>query len=120
MGGGATLSPRMEGDFGWILKALMGACTTTGSVNAGYTHVFKFAASQSSIPWVGARKLIPGPVPLGEAGKDCKIASVRFNIPQTGLVQARVDLMGREPELEEQPSWTFADVYEEIESVPLS
>src|SRR3989442_11744215 len=43
MGGGATMQPRMAGSFGWILKALMGAASTsptstpnlTGVVHAG-------------------------------------------------------------------------------------
>jgi hypothetical protein len=110
----------MEGDFGWILKGACGSVQTTGDANAGYTHTFKFAAQQSFLPWMGVRKYIPGPVPLGEAGIDCLVTTVRFNIPQNGIVQSRVDFIGRQPELEEAPTWTFQDVFEDYASVPLS
>lgn len=66
MGGGASLMPRMEGDLGYLLKALMGSVTTTlssGDLVAGTTmHALIDAtmAAASSTGWtapVSARHL---------------------------------------------------------------
>jgi hypothetical protein len=218
LAGGATLHPRLEGDFGWLLKGLMGAVATspagsltqaamvddgsltvTGTltlidptppatqklaltVNAGlvgdaaisisglngttpinevvwltaigtiltqnlytevmsitvvntagtgtldvgwytdspYVHQFKFDADGITLPWLTVRKFIPGSATLGEIGLDNKVTSVRFQIPQNGVVQARTDFVGREPSWAEAPAWSYADAFEGPDSIPVS
>jgi len=219
LAGGATLHPRIEGDFGWLLKGLMGDVTTspagtldpatmvnagsltalanltiidptppaiqklaltpsgtlsdpatvnisgynasgpisenvtvstpsvtvmtmnsyqgvyniavtevatTGTLNVGwytgapYVHQFKFQADGITLPWLTVRKFIPGSATLGEIGLDNKVTSVRFQIPQNGVVQARTDFVGREPTWVEAPAWTYADAFEGPDSIPVS
>lgn len=218
IGGGATLQPRMQGDFGWLVKFLMGKVTTTpgtasaaavhadfsvaagtistgftapptprrvtftvtstvsggpaalaitgtyegaaqtenlniadgangtvtvtvkeysaitsivitgtatGQISAGYyqtnSHAFTLDDDPTLIPWISGRKVIPGPTKLSEVGLDCKLAAARFIFPQNGIVQSRVDMIGREPTWDDNTavaSYAYYGAYEDYKSVP--
>lgn len=100
--------------------AKIGWYTTQGSLP--YTHTFKFAADNSYQPWISAIKKIPGSTTLWEAGKDNKITSLRLNFPQNGIVSARVDLVGREPDWTSrtEPAFWGGNDFEEFGSVPVT
>ena len=100
---------------------------TAGSWSVGFyqsnSHVFKFATDPTSIPWVSMRKKVPGTTSYGEIGLDCKMAGARINFPQNGLVQARMDGVGREPSFEEGgtvDAWVWWDAFEDYQSVPVT
>lgn len=119
--GGATLHPRMEGDFGWIMEGLMGAVSTSaGPAADSYDHKFQFASDVGSLPWMSVRKYVPGSASMGEIGTDCKVASVTMTFPQNGIMQARVDWIGRTPSWETAPSWTYSDGFEDYSSIPVT
>jgi hypothetical protein len=42
---------------------------------------------------------------LGEIYKDCKILGLALTLPNEGLISARIDALGREFVLEEDPAW---------------
>jgi hypothetical protein len=53
---------------------------TAGAFDVGFyqtnSHEFKYAADQTSLPWLSARKMIPGASSFGEIGKDCRAVGV--------------------------------------------
>jgi len=120
--GGATLHPRMEGDFGWIMEGLMGSVSTDGGpVGDTYDHTFKFnSANPHDVPWMSVRKFIPGSDSLGEIGTDCKVASATMTFPQNGIMQARIDWIGRTPSWDDDPSFSYADAFEDYTSIPVT
>ena len=119
--GGATLHPRMEGDFGWIMEGLMGSVSTSAGPAADtYDHKFQFASDVGSLPWMSVRKLVPGSSQIGEIGTDCKVAAVTMRVPQNGIMQARVDWLGATPSWESNPSWTYAGAFEDYSSIPVT
>jgi hypothetical protein len=108
--GGARLTPRLEGDFGWLLYAAMGSASDVANYGgeAGvYAHVFRFATDESFLPWVSIWKHIPGEGVndggLLVKGLDCKITSLDFTVPAAGLVLAELVAVGREPSWVEDP-----------------
>jgi hypothetical protein len=128
-GGDIDMLPRLEGNFGYLLEALLGAVDTQadedadgGSVTGLNSHFFTFASDSFSIPWLSARSLRPGVEAadyIGETGFDCKVAMMRFTVPQMGKMQVRMGLVGRDSYLDEAPSWTYTNAdFEEAGSVP--
>lgn len=103
--GGFTFIPRLEDDLGWLLYALMGTVSTSGSA-LDYDHTFKFATDPSSTPWLTLRKWVPASTAYGENVLDCKVGRLRLTIPQAGPVTARIDFVGRVPTFLEDPTWT--------------
>ena len=123
VGGGGTISPRMKKTFGYLLKGLMGDVATTADppvTPTNWSHVFKFASGPTSLPWMGFRKLVPGSATLGLIGQGCKINSMRFIVPQGGILQARVDVIGRLPTFPEAPAWTYDAAMEDDLSLVIS
>lgn len=124
--GGARITPRLEGDFGWLLLGVLGEGSDGGSGSGGdtgvYKHVFTFADDSSYIPWMQVEKYIPGQVEaLLERGIDCKLTQLGFTVPQSGLVVAEPVWVGRVPSWVEDP--TLPGIYEDFEgpsSVPIS
>ena len=109
VGGGATLNPRLEASLGWLLGGALGYSTTSSGSGAIKKHFFKLDPnSPGLVPWMGFRKYIPADAAadsLGERFDDCKITNLVLTLPNDGLVSARVDAVGREFLLEEDPSW---------------
>jgi hypothetical protein len=134
--GGATIYPRLENTFGWLLLCALGDCSTIadkdidGADHVGlYAHTFKFkAGSESFVPYMGFRKVIPHSdhtKALGEQYNDAKLVGLSFNLPNDGLISARVDALGRDFLFKEDPlqggsPWTFANAsYEDYQSIPI-
>lgn len=124
-GGGFSILPRLEGDFGWLLLGLTGYVASSPNGTTGFTHLFGQSPNSATfIPWMGFRRFSPGPDQLndlGDIGLDCVINAMTLNIPQVGPVSADFQLTGRVPKLDDEAHlWTWADVYETFESVPMS
>jgi len=134
VGGGATLNPRLEGSLGWLLAGALGSSTTTSGSGQVKIHTMRInAASPGLVRWMGFRKYIPSDTAgddIGEIYKDCKITNLVLTLPNDGLVSARCDVVGREFEIEESPTWgltsgsvggwdpTYGE-FEDYESVPI-
>jgi len=118
-GGQVDLLPRLDGTFGILAKAALGAASTvTGTPN---THLFRFASEPDSIPWVALRKLIPGNVAadyLGETVYDGKCAGLRITVPALGKLGVTASFLAREFRLEENPSWSFGSANNATDSAP--
>jgi hypothetical protein len=122
--GRISLTPRLEGDFGWLLLALAGACASGANATTGFTHRFtQLAGFPIFIPFMGFRRLIPGQnasVDVGDIGLDCLIQTAVFNFPQVGPMTLDLDVLGRDWLLDEAPDlWTWADQAEAYKSVPM-
>lgn len=128
-GGRATILPRLEGDFGWLLLGLTGYAAAPVALPTGaQQHLFTQAPLVSGgagfIPWMGFRRLIPAVSTandMGDIGQDCVINGMRFTIPQVGPLASDINLTGRIPTLDDAPDlWTWEDTYEDFESTPMS
>jgi len=128
-GGEAVLQPRLEGDIGWVLYAACGNVSTVSDCpEAGlYTHVFRpDPSATSTIKWLSARVMTPGATSsdnLGSIGLDCRIPQLRIVVPQNDVVTAMLTVQGRVPSwanAEAANAWTWADDYEDFDSVPIS
>jgi hypothetical protein len=89
----------------------------------GMTHDFEMdSVNPSKVPWFGFRKYIPpgnDGIGLGETYEDCKIAGMTLTYPNDGIINARVDALGRKFKLERNPTWATGVSYEDYESVPI-
>jgi hypothetical protein len=127
--GGATINPRLEDTIGWLLHGTMGAWSSTsdedvfGNTDTGVEHhVFTFSTEASFVPYMSFRKYIPGSTSsndLGETFKDCKIVSLALALPNDGLISSRVDVLGREPAFDDDPSFSWDNEFEDYESIPI-
>jgi hypothetical protein len=126
--GDVTLQPRLEGDIGWVLYAATGSVSTVNdSPEAGlYTHYFApLTTNTAYLPWLSAREHVPGATGTaddwGVVGQDIKIPRLRIVVPQNGTVTSIISLLGRVPTWSTAPDvWTWADVFEDFDSVPVS
>jgi len=109
VGGGATINPRLEASLGWLLAGALGQSDTSGSSGSIKVHSMRINQSLPGlVRWMGFRKYIPSDTSgsdIGELYKDCKITNLVLTLPNDGLVNARVDVVGREFLLEPVPSW---------------
>jgi len=127
-GGGLDISPRLEGDIGWLFHAMMGSSATTAdSPEAGmYHHEFTFdTTDESSIKWITAAKWQPGSSAADDTGlrvTDTRVAAMRLMLPARGRVRMRLDMVGIKPEGMADPatnaSWSSA--FEEEDSIPIT
>jgi len=128
--GGATINPRLEDTFGWLLEGAAGAWSVAtdkdvlGTTVTGFNaHTFKFATDAGFVPWMSFRKHIP-PIStggLGETFVDCKIVSMALAFPNDGPIQARVDVLGRTPEFDDSPTFSYGNTeFEDYESIPVA
>lgn len=132
--GGATISPRLENTFGWLLQGVAGDVTTTtgedvfGDTDTSmYHHTFAFdTTSESFVPWMTFYKEIPATASterIGETYVDCKVVGMTTTLPNDGLIQSRVDVVGRMAtgtQFELNPSKTFGNTdYEDYQSIPI-
>lgn len=133
-GGGASFIPRLQDNFGLLLKGLLGAVEAPvqdGTYDGVYDHVFHpDMANTAALPWMTWMKYIPaddaGNNDLVEVGEDCKIASMQLAIPAAGLMTAQVGVVGRIPGHGFEPDfltleggYTFND-FEDADSIALS
>lgn len=129
-GGTIDMIPRIEDSFGWILKSTMGQVSSVtgkdadGTTVAGVnTHIFRFdPTNEASQPWMAWRRLIPGvntAANFGETGYDCKVAAMRFTVPNQGKVAARAAVIGRAAVFETNPSWSYSNAnFEDTTTTP--
>lgn len=128
--GGATINPRLEDTIGWLLHGAAGSWSVTndedvfGTTDTGVNHhTFKFATDSSYVPYMSFRKYIPGvstTEDLGETFLDCKIVNLALALPNDGLINARVDVLGRQPNFDDNPSFTYGNTQmEDYPSVPI-
>lgn len=128
--GGATIYPRLENTFGWLLYGGAGAWSVATDKNVFDTtttgfnhHTFKFNTVAGFVPWMTYRKEIPGTVAteyLGETFIDCKMISTTIALPNDGPISTRVDVLGRTPEWDDNPSFTYDNTeFEDYESIPV-
>lgn len=89
----------------------------------GKTHTFTMDSTNPSyVPWMGLRKSVPAGndgISLGETYEDCKIAGLTLTFPNDGLINARVDVIGRTFTMERNPAWAVTPAFEDYESVPI-
>lgn len=130
--GGATIHPRLEDTFGWLLHGAVGAVDSTadenvfGTADTGYVHhTFTLPTPSTALPWMSFRKEIPSETSgkeLGEIYENCKITSVAFMLPNDGLIQARVDVLGTAEgtQYESISGWTYENtLMEDYQSIPI-
>lgn len=123
VGGQATIQPRIENVFGWLLYAMSGDVSTVDDTpEAGAnTHIFTPASDHAYLPWLTMHKYIPGATSgdaLGEVLQDCKIAQAVFSMASMAPLTCQVGVLGREPSFEEAPSWSYENEFEDVQSVP--
>ena len=127
--GGLTIQPRFEDTLGWLLYGLMGSVASVENPGASgiYDHLFKMVTGDETfVPWMGFRKHIPrkdGVVTtdLGEVYKDCKILGFSLTLPNEQPLAARIDVLGREFEMDEDPAaWSWANTFEHWQSIPVA
>jgi hypothetical protein len=131
--GGATINPRLEDVFGWLLYGAMGHVTVTGdedvlgnTATGMYHHEFVFHTDNGYTPYMSFRKEIPGDASdgsddLGEIFQDCKIVSMAFALPNDGLITSRVDVLGRAAgtNYDDNPSFSYDNTMEDYQSIPI-
>ena len=131
--GGATLNPRLEDTFGWLLYGALGAHSVTadedvlGNTVTGYQHhEFTFDTDTAFIPWMSFRKEVPAvdaTTDHGEIYVDCKILNFALALPNDGLITTRLDVLGRMAtgtQFESNPSWSYDNTQmEDYPSIPI-
>lgn len=132
--GGATISPRLENTFGWLLHGAAGDYTeSTGENVFGttttatfYHHEFTFDTTNASfVPWMTFRKVIPAVAAtqfLQETYIDCKVVNLAIALPNDGLISTRVDVVGRmasSTQFTETSVYTWANEFEDYQSIPI-
>lgn len=130
--GGATLYPRLENTFGWLLEGVSGAWSVTtnqdvldNTVTSFYHHEFTFATNAGYVPWMSFRKLIPGSDAggtdkLGETFIDCKAIGLALALSSEDPISARIDVLGRTPEFSDGTAFTYSNTeFESYESIPV-
>ncbi len=130
--GGATIHPRLEDTFGWLLHGAVGAVVSTadedvfGTTDTGYVHhTFTLPTPSTALPWMTFRKEIPSETAgkeLGEIYENCKITSLAFMLPNDGLIQARVDVLGtaENTQFADPSGWSYENtLMEDYQSIPI-
>lgn len=130
--GGATINPRLEDTFGWLLYGSVGAIVSTadenvfGTVDTGYTHhTFTLPDPSGALPWMTFRKDVPSEVGgadnLGEVYQNCKVTSLAVMLPNDGLIQTRVDVLGTAEgtQYEDPSAWVYDNTMEDYQSIPI-
>jgi hypothetical protein len=84
-----------------------------------YEHYFTYGATQETIDWVTVRKVVPGDTYLYTQALDCKLAMMRFIIPQAGPVAARIDAVGRVPTFPDGSAWAY-DAMDDPDAFPVA
>lgn len=122
VGGSVALMPRLEGSIGELLLAALGKAEVSVSDGVG-THTFTFANQEIDIPWVAARRMVPGRDGVfghGIVGMDNKVASLRTLVQATAPVQMEAQLIGRVPLGSNHPEVWTGSSFEDFESIPLA
>ena len=129
--GGIDFAPRLFDDFMWILIAALGENPVTSvdtPVVGVNRHRWTIDGSEDVLPWSTVHLIVPGATAdLGIIGLDNRAAMMRFQLPQSGYLTGRLDLLGRlatditNTIFVESPSgagWTTS--FEDFTTVPVS
>lgn len=129
--GGATIAPRLEDTIGWLFHGSLGSWTSTsdedvfGTAETGYVHhTFTLPSPTTAVPYMTFRKHVPGLVAgdeLGEVYENSKVISNAVTLPNDGLIQARVDVLGtaEETQYEDPTTWSYDNTMEDYQSLPI-
>lgn len=134
--GGALINPRLEDTIGHLLFGALGAVDNSATnkdvmgttVTGMTTHIFKFATDAGVVPWMSFRKYVPGggvsANTLGETFLDCKVVALTVALPNDGLINARVDVLGITggTQFETNPTWhtEYENTdFEDYQSIPI-
>ena len=131
VGGGATVYPRLEDVIGWLLLGTLGDASVAlgedidaNAVVGLNHHTFKFKSGANDfVPFMGFRKLIPHTTAanvIGQEFTNCKATGLTLGFPNDGPISARVDALGIDWELEEAPTYTWDNTYENWGSIPVA
>ncbi len=127
VGGGLSVYPRFEDVFGWILYGAMGSVTTTADTPeiGMHQHKFGFAANPAFMNYMSFRRHLVGAAAagaedLGTVYEDGRIIGLTFNLPNSGIPTARVDVLAREFTFEDPSAWSYVNTMEDPLSVPIS
>lgn len=87
--GAVNWSPRLEGDIGYLLYALMGSVASSGTSDAAgvYTTTFRPAADHCNHPWLSLRRYIPNcdvESASGEYMYDAKMSGMAISMAAGG------------------------------------
>jgi len=91
--GNVNWSPRLAGDIGYLLYALMGSVASSGTSDAQgvYTTTFQPAADHCSHPWLSLRRFIPS-CTTGDVGGeymyDAKVSGMAISLAAGGPATA--------------------------------
>lgn len=132
--GGATINPRLEDSFGWLLHGVAGDTAVAtdkdvfDSTSTGFNHhTFTFdTTNEGFVPFMSFYKEIPSLTStdyVNELYEDCKVIGLTLALPNDGLISARVDVIGRmatgtQITTNGQPS-TLQTTFEDYESIPI-
>lgn len=128
--GGATINPRLEDTIGWLLQGAFGAWSVStvaedvfGTTDTGVSHhTFTFASDTGFVPYMSFRKHIPGELAadvVEEIYQDCKIINLAIALPNDGLINARVDVLGRIPGYSYTNYTEYENEMEDYQSIPI-
>lgn len=124
--GGVTLTPRAKGELAWLFLAALGNIATTADtpVTGAHKHIFKFNSDVFSLPWVAARRWLPGvdaASAYGEYGWDGKVAELNFVIPATGQMVVSLNILARKVGQDHAPAWSYSNsTFPAITTSPLT
>lgn len=115
-GGGAfNLIPRLDGDLGYMLLALLGRTKMIkdrdldGAVKEGVNvHEFFYDDTETNLPYFTTRRKLPSETAskiLGEVVFDNRLQNVEFTLPSSGPLSASTDMLGRRPAWDDNPAW---------------
>ena len=122
VGGTLGVYPRLEDYFPLLLAAVAGAATITGT--GPYTHTFKPATDEGSLPWLTFRRLVPATADKQEAIVDCRVVRMSLIFAPAAPMAVEFDVVGISYEDEDVETytlrWSSTDPYPDIPaSVPV-
>jgi hypothetical protein len=100
-GGDFSMIPRLQNSLGYLFKAFAGAVAVTGDYpeTGIYHHEFVLnVLDKTDVGLMALRRLVPAAASgdlLGETYVDCVIPRITLGLPQTGLITAAVQAVGR-------------------------
>lgn len=120
--GGGTFLPRLQNSIGQLLLAALGQDSVSVSGGVG-THTFTFQSQEINIPWLAARKMIPGRDNIfgqGIIGFDNKVNMLRTVVAAAAPVEMAATLFGRVPVPDSHPEVWTGQTFEDFQGVPLA
>lgn len=121
--GGAQLMPRLQDSLGILLLATLGKSATSVPSSGVGQHIFTFQSNEQNMPWLAARRMVPGRDEVfgnGVLGWDNKVNLLRTTVAAAAPVEMLLQLMGRVPEMDNHPETWAGNSFEDYKSIPLA